>query len=67
MTTDMTFCANAGDCSVSDSCKRAISVVNINYPFPPPVSFAAFSPEKGLKCEGFWQGAKLTLKTLEDK
>lgn len=67
MTTDITYCANPESCTVATICKRRFTGVNINYPFPPPVSFAAFSPEKGLKCEGFWQGAKLTLKTLEDK
>ena len=65
MTTDITFCANSGDCSVSDSCRRAISVVNINYPFPPPapISFSMFEPEKGRDCKGHL--AKLTLNPLE--
>lgn len=61
MTTDITYCANPESCTVATICKRA------ERPKTELVWVSTFSPEKGLQCEGFWQGAKLTLKPLEDK
>lgn len=62
MTTDITYCANPESCTVATICKRAQPPTDLEYFWQQD-----FFPEKGLKCEGFWKKAPLTLNPLEDK
>lgn len=62
MNTDITYCANHKTCTVAAICKRARVPKDMDYFWQ-----ATFTPEKGLKCKGFWKKAPLSLKPLENE
>jgi hypothetical protein len=62
MSTDITYCATFELCSVASKCKRAVEIININYPSPAKQSVGKFEPEKGKDCIGFKPKTKQTNK-----